>query len=85
MSNDLASAYEGIMSSKANSSINFQSRFTNEVSKYRLLFYLSFDFWFLDLSYFRGDISFSKLVDIFGTLCLTKEGTIASSIREKLK
>ena len=73
------------MSSKANSSINFQTRFTNEVLKSWLLFLLSNDIWFLDLSYFRDKVSFPKLFHIFGTLCLTKWGRIASSIRKSLK
>ena len=62
------------MSSKANNSFNFQSTFTNEVSKSRLLFSLSNEIWFLDLSNLRENMSFSKLVDIFWDALLNKMG-----------
>ena len=60
------------MSSKENNSINFQRTFTNEVSESRSLFSLSNNIWFLDVSYFRGDISFSKLFHIFWDTLLNK-------------
>ena len=62
------------MSSKANNSINFESTFTNEVSKSRLVFSLCNDIGFLDLSYFRADIAFSKLSHIFWDNLLNKMG-----------
>ena len=73
-SGHVASAEVGFMSCKANLSINFQSTFTNEVSKSRLLFSLSNDIWFLDLSDFRADIEFSKVFHIFWDTLLKKKG-----------
>ena len=62
------------MSSKANNSINVETTFTNEVSKSWLLFFLSNDIWFLDLSDFRAEVSFPKLFHIFWDTLLNKRG-----------
>ena len=62
------------MSSKANNSINFETTFTNEVSKSWLLFFLSDDIWFLDLSEVRAEVSFPKLFHILWDTLLNKRG-----------
>ena len=72
-SDHLASADVGLMSFNTNNSMNFQSTFTNVVSESRLLFSLSNDIWFLDLSYFRADIEFSQVFHIFRDTLLNKK------------
>ena len=60
------------MSSKGNISINFETTLTNEEWKSLLLFFLSNDIWFVDLSYFRAEVSFPKLFHIFWDTLLNK-------------
>ena len=58
------------MSFRANKSVNFQTIFTNEVSKSKLsYFFASKNIHFVHLLDFRTELFFSKLVLIFETPC----------------